>query len=100
MAKIPFRVIDTPGLQDTNRSVEDIAAELHALRLLSPHGVSASILCVPMGRVTEEHERALKDLSLLFGEQFLEHACNISCEHSIEISKGGKKLLNIICELP
>ena len=74
LSRIPFRVVDTPGLQDTNRSPQEIETELLKIRALSPHGVSCFIVCVPMGRVTEEHERALKELSVLLGDNFSSHA--------------------------
>lgn len=72
LSKIHFRVIDTPGLQDTNqRSVEQ---ELEKLQALAPHGVSAFLVCVPMGRVTPEHEAVLENLVVLFGPHFSQHS--------------------------
>ena len=42
-----FRVIDTPGLHDTNLGPESIKLEYEQLAKMAPHGVSAFVVCVP-----------------------------------------------------
>ena len=67
---MPFRVIDTPGLMDTNRTGDDIDSEFNDLARLAPHGVSAFIVCVPMGRVTDEHSKTLQSLKAMRDSSF------------------------------
>ena len=74
LSKVKFRVVDTPGLMDTNRKSDDIVSELKTLRMLAPHGISAFLVCVPMGRVTEEQERALVELVKIFGSELMKHS--------------------------
>ena len=72
---IPWRVIDTPGLCDTNKSKASIREELLRLSRYTPHGITAFIIVVPRGRFTQEQESALKDLIAIFGEkEFLSHS--------------------------
>jgi hypothetical protein len=73
-SKVQFRIIDTPGLMDTNRSASDINDEFVTLKQLAPHGVSAFLVCVPMGRVTDEHERAIKGIVELWGADVIQHS--------------------------
>lgn len=43
--RVDFQVIDTPGLQDTNRQKDDVEQELFKLQKLAPHGISAVLVC-------------------------------------------------------
>ena len=70
---MPYRIIDTPGLFDTNRPPEEIQEELQAFAKYAPHGVSTFIVVVPMGRATAEHEAALIHMSKIFGPSFTRH---------------------------
>jgi hypothetical protein len=63
-----WRVVDTPGLCDTNRDAGDVRAELARLAQYSPHGVSAFVLVVPRGRFTAEQEHALRQILALLGD--------------------------------
>jgi hypothetical protein len=67
----PFRVIDTPGLCDTARSAETVRGELARIAEFAPHGVSAFVIVVPRGRITAEHQAALRELQALFGDSLL-----------------------------
>jgi hypothetical protein len=69
-----WRVVDTPGLFDTNRSDDETRRELANLRAMSPHGVTAFVFVVPRGRFTSEQERAIRELTRLFGPEALRHA--------------------------
>lgn len=71
---LPWRVVDTPGLCDTNRPGSAIAGELARLSRLAPHGIAAFVIVVPRGRLTAEHERALGDVVAVFGRGSLAHA--------------------------
>ena len=51
---LPWRVVDTPGLCDTNRPGAAIAGELGRLARLAPHGIAAFVIVVPRGRLTAE----------------------------------------------
>lgn len=73
LRKVPFRVIDTPGLGDTNRSADAIAEELARLASYAPHGVSAFLVVVPHGRMTSEQEEALRNVRHLFGDSVAKH---------------------------
>lgn len=69
-----WRVVDTPGLEDTHKDPRELAGELARLARFAPHGVSAFVVVVPRGRFTGEQERALRALIALFGPAFTEHA--------------------------
>ena len=62
-----WRVIDTPGLGDTNRPHADIVAELRAVAALAPHGVSAVVIALPHGRFSSTQDAALREIAALFG---------------------------------
>lgn len=68
-----WRVIDTPGLFDTNRPDDDIQGEVARIASYAPHGVTAFVFVVPRGRFTAEHERALRELVTLFGPEVKAH---------------------------
>lgn len=70
-----WRVIDTPGLFDTNKSDKDTKEEVAKLASMAPHGVSAFFLVVPRGRFTAEHELAIRGLMEVFGESAKRHMC-------------------------
>lgn len=62
-----WRVIDTPGLGDTNRAAVDVMAELRAVAALAPHGLSAVIFSMPHGRYSVAQDTALKDVTAALG---------------------------------
>uniref|UniRef100_A0A7S3PR03 AIG1-type G domain-containing protein n=1 Tax=Aplanochytrium stocchinoi TaxID=215587 RepID=A0A7S3PR03_9STRA len=71
---IPFRIIDTPGFGDTNRSKEDVEKEIRDFAKFAKHGVSCFFVILPKGRVTEESEKVLLRAKELFGDDFAKHA--------------------------
>lgn len=71
---VPYRVIDMPGLADTNRDVSTIRDEMHAFAKYSPHGVAAFCIVLPKGRITHEHEEALQRVNRIFGDDLEKHA--------------------------
>lgn len=68
-----FRLVDTPGLQDTNIAQDEVVRELKRLARLAPHGIACFVVVIPRGRFTEEHERAVASLQRLFGADFVKH---------------------------
>lgn len=91
--RVDFRVIDTPGLQDTNRKSQDLVQELRKLKSLAPHGVSAFLVCVPMGRVTEEHEAVLENLVKLFGPALARHSAVVVTSARVKPGPGQTPVL-------
>ena len=65
--KTRWRVIDTPGLGDTNRSPDDVLNELRAVSALAPHGISAVIIALPHGRYSNAQDAALRDVTEILG---------------------------------
>ena len=63
-----WRIIDTPGLCDTNKKPEEVHGELERLARYSPHGIAAFVVVVPRGRFTAEQEYALRELLQMFGD--------------------------------
>lgn len=57
-----WRIIDTPGLKDTNSSQQDTVDELSRIAEFAPHGISAFIVVIPHGRFTEENSLAVQHL--------------------------------------
>jgi AIG1 family len=87
-----WRIIDTPGLKDTNLPPEAIRGELLRLASFAPHGISAFIVVLPRGRFTPEQEQALKDLIDLFGEEnFYKHAL-VAVTSATDLSEGRNLL--------
>jgi hypothetical protein len=88
----PWRVVDTPGLCDTNKSASEVRAELLRLARYSPHGVTSFVLVVPRGRFTPEQETALKDLTAIFGDPELQRHSVIAVTSAIDLSEGRNLL--------
>lgn len=86
-----WRVIDTPGLLDTNKRPEEVRGELLRLASFAPHGISAFIVVVPRGRFTPEHRQALADTMQLFGPQMADHAV-VAVTSATDLSEGRNLL--------
>lgn len=87
-----WRIIDTPGLKDTNLSADVIRGELVRLASFAPHGISAFIIVIPRGRFTPEAEQALRDIVELFGEEdFFKH-CFVAITHATDSTEGRNLL--------
>lgn len=89
---IPWRVIDTPGLCDTNKSKDQIKEELLRLTRYTPHGITAFIVVVPRGRFTIEQENALKDLVAIFGEKAFTQFSLVAITSATDLSEGRNLL--------
>lgn len=86
---LPWRVVDTPGLFDTNKSDEAIREEVRGIAAVAPHGIAAFVLVVPRGRFTSEQEHAIRSLIDMFGEGVKRHLCIAvtgACEETSERS--------------
>lgn len=70
----PCRVIDTPGLSDTNRSRVEILEELDRFKAFAPHGLSAILVVIPHGRFTPEQEGAIRDIHEMLGPTGVKHS--------------------------
>lgn len=57
---ISYRVIDSPGLQDTNLSAQELHKRVRQFADLSPNGVDAFLFVVKRGRFRPEHAQAFK----------------------------------------
>ncbi|XP_043078878.1 GTPase IMAP family member 9-like [Puntigrus tetrazona] len=99
-------VIDTPGLFDTELSNEEIQREIrNCISMILP-GPHVFLLMIPLGRFTQEEEKAVKIIRDTFGENSLMYTIvlftngdqlkNKSIEQFLENS--GIALKNLIAE--
>ncbi|XP_058617870.1 GTPase IMAP family member 8-like isoform X2 [Onychostoma macrolepis] len=66
-------VIDTPGLFDTELSNEEIQREIsNSIHMILP-GPHVFLLLIPVGRFTQEEQRAVKIIQDTFGENSLKY---------------------------
>ncbi|KAM4634891.1 uncharacterized protein ACJ7VT_004341 isoform 2-T2 [Polymixia lowei] len=61
-------VVDMPGFGDTHLDVEQIHAEIAKCVTLSAPGPHAFLLVVPLGRYTDDENRAVCEMAQIFGE--------------------------------
>ncbi|XP_071758068.2 uncharacterized protein LOC139913832 [Centroberyx gerrardi] len=61
-------VVDMPGFGDTHLSAEQTHAEIAKCVALSAPGPHAFLLVVPLGRYTDDENRAVGEMSQIFGE--------------------------------
>jgi hypothetical protein len=87
-----WRVVDTPGLCDTNRTPQSVRSEIERIACFAPHGVSAFIIVVPRGRFTQQHEAALRELVTMFGQGILRH-CIVAVTSATDPPAEGGALL-------
>ncbi|TNN58499.1 GTPase IMAP family member 4 [Liparis tanakae] len=66
-------VVDMPGFGDTHLSEEQIHAEVAKCVCLSAPGPHAFLLVVPIGRYTDDENRAACELTKIFGEDAVRH---------------------------
>lgn len=92
-----WRVIDTPGLGDTNKCYEETNAELLETFRYAPHGIASFIVVVPKGRFTSEMEQRVREaLDIFGGSEAIRHTM-------IAVTKSAdapEKLLDDIMRLP
>lgn len=67
-------VIDTPGVFDTSRSNRDVQREIMRCIGMSTPGINAIILCVQIGRFTQEDIETLNHFVKYFGENLYKYA--------------------------
>ncbi|CAK8990377.1 unnamed protein product [Durusdinium trenchii] len=92
-----WRVIDTPGLGDTNKAYEETKAELLETFRFAPHGIASFVVVVPKGRFTSEMEQRVREaLDIFGGTEAIRHTM-------IAVTKcadAPEKLLDDIMHLP
>lgn len=81
-------VVDMPGFGDTHLSVEQTHAEIAKCVSLSAPGPHAFLLVVPVGRYTDNEDRAMSQLSHIFGEGAVRH-------HTVVVFTRGDDLEGI-----
>ena len=91
--KADWRVVDTPGLGDTNRSAATVRGELARIARFAPHGVTAFVVVVPRGRFTHEHEAALRELETIFGAAALRRFAVVALTGAIDPVSEGRQLM-------
>ncbi|XP_075879745.1 GTPase IMAP family member 7-like [Nelusetta ayraudi] len=62
-------VVDTPGFADTHLSEDEVYVKISRCVALSSPGPHAFLLVVPLGRYTENEDRAVDQLTQIFGEE-------------------------------
>lgn len=68
-----YRIIDTPGFNNTHLSMEEIWTRFSGFADLAPAGIDVFLHVVEWGPFTEEKSRALKCLQEIAGEECNEH---------------------------
>ncbi|XP_014048710.2 uncharacterized protein [Salmo salar] len=61
-------VVDMPGFGDTRFDAEQTHSEIAKCVALSAPGPHAFLLVIPLGRYTEDEDRAVRDMVRIFGE--------------------------------
>ncbi|XP_073351014.1 uncharacterized protein [Pagrus major] len=84
-------VVDMPGFGDTHLSVEQIHAEIAKCVSLSAPGPHAFLLVVPIGRYTDNENKAACELTKIFGEEAV-------CHHTLVLFTRGDDLEGIEIE--
>ena len=92
--KEDWRVVDTPGLGDTNRSAATVRGEIARIARFAPHGVTAFVVVVPRGRFTSEHEAALRELEAVFGAEALRRFAVVALTGAIDPLSEGRQLMS------
>ncbi|CAE7949287.1 GIMAP4 [Symbiodinium sp. KB8] len=92
-----WRVIDTPGLGDTNKPYEVTKAELLQTFRYAPHGIAGFVVVVPKGRFTSEMEQHVRDALDIFGGE-------VAIRHTMiavtRVQDAPEKLVDDIMRLP
>ena len=63
-------IVDTPGFQDTKRSVEEISEEILSAVFLVAPGPHIILICVKASRMTTDVIKALHDIRRVLGRKF------------------------------
>ncbi|XP_034448967.1 uncharacterized protein LOC117766225 isoform X5 [Hippoglossus hippoglossus] len=81
-------VVDMPGFGDTRLSREQIHTEIANCVRLSAPGPHAFLLVVPIGRYTDDENKAVSEMSKIFGEEAV-------CHHTLVLFTRGDELEGI-----
>ncbi|CAH1229514.1 GIMAP7 [Branchiostoma lanceolatum] len=82
-------VVDTPGVWDTEDSIEDISQEIARITTIFSAGLHALLLVIKAGRFTKEEERAVDILREIFGDHFLRYVV-IVITHKDQLAEDKK----------
>ncbi|XP_070281056.1 GTPase IMAP family member 7-like [Myotis yumanensis] len=66
-------VVDTPGLFDTKEKLQTTCEEISKCVLLSLPGPHAIILVIQLGRYTEEEQKTVALIKVIFGKEVMKH---------------------------
>ena len=92
-----WRVIDTPGLGDTNKPYEETKRELLQAFHYAPHGIVCFVVVVPKGRFTAEMEQRVREaLDIFGGEAAIRHTLIAVTR----VQDAPEKVLDDIMRLP
>ncbi|XP_076866446.1 uncharacterized protein LOC143517616 [Brachyhypopomus gauderio] len=82
-------VVDMPGFGDTRLSPSDVHAEIAKCVTLSAPGPHAFLLVVPLGRYTQDEQRAARQMQQVFGEEALQHHTLVLFTRGDDLEQGG-----------
>ncbi|XP_015427386.1 PREDICTED: GTPase IMAP family member 7-like [Myotis davidii] len=68
-----LQVVDTPGLFDTKEKLKSTCEEISKCVLLSRPGPHAIILVLRLGRYTEEEQKTVALIKVIFGKEVMKH---------------------------
>ncbi|KAG1933946.1 GTPase IMAP family member 4-like [Pimephales promelas] len=81
-------VVDMPGIGDTRVDASHVHGEMAKCVSLTAPGPHAFLLVVPLGRFTEEEQRAVAEMLRVFGEEALRHTV-VLFTRADELEEGG-----------
>ncbi|XP_051569400.1 uncharacterized protein LOC127449847 [Myxocyprinus asiaticus] len=82
-------VVDMPGFGDTRLDPSHVHAEIAKCVALTAPGPHAFLLVVPLGRYTEDEDRAVTEMIRVFGEEALLHHTVVLFTRGDELEEGG-----------
>ncbi|KAK0045794.1 GTPase IMAP family member 7 [Biomphalaria pfeifferi] len=88
------KVVDGPGLMDTDHSASMVCREIEKAVLISPDGYDAILIVTDMARFTKEDRDVVRQLKSTFGEDFIEKYCILVVTHAdnYDPEENGKSL--------
>ncbi|XP_046566539.1 GTPase IMAP family member 9-like [Haliotis rubra] len=94
-----LQVIDTPGLYDTDMSIEDISLEVIKCVGMTAPGPHAFLLVVRVDRFTEEEQNTVEHFMKLFGRGMLDYLIILFTKKD-ELISNGKTIEDFIGKDP
>ncbi|XP_051571801.1 GTPase IMAP family member 4-like [Myxocyprinus asiaticus] len=82
-------VVDMPGFGDTRLDPSHVRTEIAKCVALTAPGPHAFLLVVPLGRYTEDEDRAVTEMIHVFGEEALLHHTVVLFTRGDELEEGG-----------